>query len=41
MDAAQQARLDRKKKLLTELAELMIEEQVAEVVFGNAALQRH
>jgi hypothetical protein len=33
MDAAQQARLDRKKELLTELAELMIEEQVAEGVF--------
>lgn len=33
MDAAQQARLDRKKKLLTELAELMIEEQVAEGLF--------
>jgi hypothetical protein len=33
MDAAQQARLDRKKGLLTELAELMIEEQVAEGVF--------
>lgn len=33
MDAARQARLDRKKELLTELAELMIEEQVAEGVF--------
>jgi len=33
MDAVQQARLDRKQELLTELAELMIEEQVAEGVF--------
>ena len=33
MDAAQQARADRKKELLTELAELMVEEQVEEGVF--------
>ena len=33
MDAAQQARLDKKMELLTQLAELMIEEQVEEGVF--------
>ena len=33
MDAAQQAREEKKKRLLNELAELMIEEQVEEGVF--------
>ena len=35
MDAAQQARSEKKKELLIQLAELMIEEQVEEGVFLN------
>lgn len=35
MDAAQQARSKKKKELLIQLAELMIEEQVEEGVFLN------
>ena len=42
MDAAQEARLKEKKELLNRLAELMIEEQVAEGgVLRNSPLQRY